>query len=509
MAETWRGEWAKGPRAGEPVAVKKMLPSLARDPAMVEMFVEEARVSVALDHPNLARVFAMGVEDGRPWLAMELVEGLGLDEVLRRSKERGLWHLPVPVAAWVAIEVARALHHAHTRAGDDGVPLGIVHRDVSPDNVVVGLDGVSKLLDFGVAKSQHAGRKETAPGLVKGKYLYFSPEQSRAEALDGRSDVYALGVVLYRLVCGELPFSGAAPIVLRKINEGDYRRPLVVNPALPEALAAAVVRALAVKREDRFPSARELEVALMEVLARVAPDAGPQWVQAYVEWLEDDDAPFPEPMSRWRPKPTERAAEEVAQPPATPAPPPSPSRWAAAVALLALTALGAGAVAWLALAPKLEPPPPAAPPEPVPITSAPPPIASLDAPDENTVPDVQALIPAPRKSPVAASEKVAPEPRVRSCASIISIGDTHNTMERAPRVVLPLRMSSGSDLLIWDSGRDAGAQTRLRDLRYALQRCIEKGGTIETPAATPVSGLHSWQGPLTGDLIARAKVRVR
>src|SRR5688572_14199028 len=141
------------------------------------------------------------------------------------------------MACFIAAEVLRGLQYAHAKAGPNGTPLKIVHRDISPDNLLVGFDGQVKLVDFGVAKARLKGRAETQAGLVKGKMPYFSPEQARGEALDARSDVFAVGVTLYRMVCGRLPFEGLGHFAMVRAQKGDYPPARALNTSVPDSLA--------------------------------------------------------------------------------------------------------------------------------------------------------------------------------------------------------------------------------------------------------------------------------
>ena len=233
------------------VVIKKVLPHLAEDEAFVSAFINEAKLSASLSHGNIAQVFDFGQVDGDYFIAMELVDGRSLAQMLTRAGERGFAKLPVSIACHIAMEILRGLQYAHTRLGEDGKPLLLVHRDVTPENVLIGFEGQTKVVDFGVAKAVQRGRRETEPGLVKGKFQYFSPEQASAQPLDGRSDVWAVGVVLYRMLCGELPFQGQMHAVMFAIVRGNFKPATVLNPNLPSALATVLARAMAVDRPIR------------------------------------------------------------------------------------------------------------------------------------------------------------------------------------------------------------------------------------------------------------------
>jgi serine/threonine-protein kinase len=255
-------------RGGRFVVVKRVLPHVAADSQFIAMFKDEARLAMQLNHPNICHVYAFGQEQGSYFIAMEWVNGMPLSKVLRRARDEG--GLSMPLAMKVIAQVAEALDHAH-RASDQstGEPLGIVHRDVSPQNVMVSYDGVVKLLDFGIAKaSSHSTRTEA--GVVKGKFAYMAPQQCLGEPIDARADVFALGVCLYEVLDGTNPF--------KRQTEFDTMRALVyeeppslneIHPHIPIEVDAIVRRAIAKRPEERFQTAAELQLAIEQVLARM------------------------------------------------------------------------------------------------------------------------------------------------------------------------------------------------------------------------------------------------
>ncbi|NRD50696.1 serine/threonine protein kinase [Corallococcus exiguus] len=262
MAETWRAQLVGDAGVTKPVLIKKVLPEYANDEAFISMFISEARISATLSHGNVAQVFDFGRVDGEYFLAMEFVDGQPLHRVLKRALKSDLGALPVPVAVFIAMEMCRGLHYAHTRMDSSGRPLGIVHRDISPDNVLLGYEGQVKIVDFGIAKAQLIRGFKTAPGVVKGKYLFFSPEQARGEDVDARTDVWATGVVLYELLCGKLPVEGPPHVVMMRVARGEVPAPSVLRPDLPQELNDIVMKALTPDREHRFESSHAFGDAL-------------------------------------------------------------------------------------------------------------------------------------------------------------------------------------------------------------------------------------------------------
>ncbi len=319
MAEIYRARMTAVAGVTKPVVIKKILPGYAGNTAFVSMFVNEARIAAGLSHGNIAQVFDFGEVDGQYFIAMEFVDGQPLSRVLRRAREKGLYTLPQPLALLIAVEVLEGLAYAHTRLDERGRPLHIVHRDVSPQNVLLGYEGQVKLVDFGIAKARLAGRNEAEDGEVMGKYAYFAPEQARGRELDARTDVFAAGVVLYEMLCGRLPFEGKMSDVLRKVALGDFPRPRDLNPDLPPALERILLTALAVEREQRYPTAEAFAEALTRHLHTAAPDVSPRARAHFMGFLfeaelVEDGRPvllpreFLAQMTRWTQGPAERRA---------------------------------------------------------------------------------------------------------------------------------------------------------------------------------------------------------
>ncbi len=285
MAEIYRARYVGAAGVTKPVVIKRILPHYAGDQSFTTMFVNEARIAATLSHGNIAQVFDFGELDGEYFLVMEYVPGQPLSKVLERAKGKGLFALPPPFAVLIAMEICQGLHYAHTRRDEHGRPLNIVHRDVSPQNVIVSYEGQVKLVDFGIAKARNARKGAEAAEAAQGKFNYFAPEQVRGEPLDARTDVFAVGVVLYEMLCGERPFEGKLMKVLEKIAKGEYRRPREVNPDLPSGLEPIVTRALAPEKSARYQSAEALQEALGTYLYTHAPSFAPSSLESLMGYL--------------------------------------------------------------------------------------------------------------------------------------------------------------------------------------------------------------------------------
>ncbi len=260
-------------RPGDPpdraYAVKRMLPTLADEEDLVRMFLDEARLQVQLEHPGIVPVHDLGRIGARYYLAMDYVAGRDLRALLDRTRAGGE-RLPVPLAAHLAWRIADALDHAHRRRDAAGAELRIVHRDVSPANVLVGFDGVPRIIDFGVA--QAGLRRRGRPDVLRGKFGYMSPEMVRGLPVDRRSDVFALGVVLHEMLTGARLFTGPSELaVMERVRACEVRAPSAANRAVAPALDAVVSRALAREPADRFAWASELRDALLPFTRGAAP----------------------------------------------------------------------------------------------------------------------------------------------------------------------------------------------------------------------------------------------
>ncbi|HEX8699771.1 MAG TPA: serine/threonine-protein kinase [Myxococcaceae bacterium] len=289
MAELFRARMTGAAGVSRPVVIKKILSHYAGNAAFVSMFINEARISVGLSHGNIAQVFDFGEVDGEYYLAMEWVHGQPLSRVLRRAREKGLAVLPVPLALQVAIEMLKGLAYAHDKLDESGRPLHIIHRDVSPQNVLLSYEGQVKLVDFGIARALMAGRVTPEADAAQGKYLYFSPEQARGRELDVRADIFAAGVVLYEMLCGQLPWKGERMEVLQRISRGDFPPPRATHPGLPRELDRILCTALAVEREQRYPTAQAFGEALQKYLHTAVPDFAASALAHFLAYLFESE----------------------------------------------------------------------------------------------------------------------------------------------------------------------------------------------------------------------------
>jgi serine/threonine protein kinase len=256
MAEVFKAK-ALGPEGFEKlVAIKRILPSVAEDEEFIRMFVDEAKITSALSHANLAQTFDLGKFKDTWYIAMEYVPGKDLRAIFERLKRRGD-RMPLPLAALVMARVCDGLDYAHRKRDSSGGEMDIVHRDVSPQNVMVSFDGEVKLIDFGIARSANK-LSGTQAGVLKGKLGYMSPEQVRGLPLDRRSDVFAAGVVLYELCTGQRLFAGHSDYgVLQQVQAANVPQPSKVDPLIPPELERILLKALAREPHDRYPFAAD------------------------------------------------------------------------------------------------------------------------------------------------------------------------------------------------------------------------------------------------------------
>lgn len=273
------------------VIVKRILPALAADPHFHNMLVDEAHIAMTLSHGNVAQVLDFGASDGRPFLVMELVDGWDLSTVLGRGNTAS-WPLTLPLGAYVVAQVCRALAYAHGKTRD-GVALGIVHRDISPQNVLLSEQGEVKLTDFGIAKA--LGRREqTQRGVIKGKLDFMSPEQALGQDLDARSDLFAAGAVLYLLVTGRRPFAASDELHgLEKVQRAEFLPADALIPDLPPRINAIINRAMQREPWARYGTADEMLADLEAVLKEELGAPGPSELKLYLAELALRDGGLP------------------------------------------------------------------------------------------------------------------------------------------------------------------------------------------------------------------------
>jgi serine/threonine-protein kinase len=262
MAEIFLARTRSLPGFEKHVVIKRVRRNRTADLDFVRMFLDEARVAATLDHPNIVQIYDVGHVDNEYYIAMEYLRGHNLVELVRAGARVGEPKPPLEHVLAIVSGVCAGLHYAHERRDFDGRSLEIVHRDVTPGNVVVTFDGAVKLVDFGIAKAA-THEVKTRTGMLKGKIGYMSPEQCRGEAVDRRSDVFAVGILLYELTTGKRLYQERSDFdALKKIAEGPVPSPREVLPFYPAALSEIVVRCLRKKPDDRYPTARALHAEL-------------------------------------------------------------------------------------------------------------------------------------------------------------------------------------------------------------------------------------------------------
>jgi serine/threonine protein kinase len=258
---------ASGARA---VVIKKILPHLSEDQGFVGRFADEGKVVVHLQDKNIAQVYEMGEVDEQLFMAMEYVEGKTLAKVESRLRERA-YSFPIELALYVAAETCAGLGYAHTRADAKGTPLQVVHRDISPSNVMITYDGAVKIIDFGAALST-LKEEMTAPRVVIGNLSYMAPEHARKQKVDHRADLFSVGVMLWELIAWQVIPSDGDPVERwRRAARPNFQKPSHFRPGLPRAIDALVMKALSPDARDRFADASAMRAALLAVMAELAP----------------------------------------------------------------------------------------------------------------------------------------------------------------------------------------------------------------------------------------------
>ncbi len=270
MAEVWRAKRSGVEGFEKIVAVKRILPHLSDNKEFVDMFIDEAKMVSSLAHPNIVQIFDLGRIERSYYIAMEFVQGHDLRTIMRQARERGM-RLPLDLSVLIASRVCLALEFAHRKRDDQGRPMMIVHRDVSPQNILISVEGEVKLTDFGIARAASKA-SITDSGVLRGKLLYMSPEQAWGKVVDRRSDIFSLGLVLYEMVTDHKAFAGSSETgILEAVRQCQIAPPTSLNPRIPERLEEVVMMALHREPDYRYQDAGEMYRGLERVLHERQP----------------------------------------------------------------------------------------------------------------------------------------------------------------------------------------------------------------------------------------------
>ncbi len=263
------------------VVIKRILPHWASDPEFIQMLIDEAKIAVLLNHINIVAVFDLGSFESSYFIAMEYLEGFDLKTLLERVIEKEK-RIPPEIACFIAIQGAAGLEYAHQKRDLYGNPLHIVHRDISPHNLLISHEGDVKITDFGIAKATFK-KNFTATGTLKGKLSYMSPEQVRGENLTGQSDLFSLGIVLYEMLTGKKLFTGNTEIeIIDKIRKVEIKKEDLPD-FIPEKLQTILLRSLAAKTVDRYQTAEEMQIDLARFLAEIHPGFLPKDLAKFIQ----------------------------------------------------------------------------------------------------------------------------------------------------------------------------------------------------------------------------------
>jgi len=289
MGEVWLARQQGMSGFEKLVVVKRLLPHLTAEQEFINMFFDEARIAALLNHPNIAQIYDLGEVNGEYFIAMEFVAGENLRTVAQRALD-AKGGMPIALKCRVLADAAAALDFAHLARSPSGAPLNLIHRDVSPQNIIVGFSGAVKLIDFGVAKA--AGKiTRTATGVIKGKYAYMSPEQARGHDLDSRSDIFGLGIVFYEILTSQRLFKrGTDTDTLKAIVYGDVEPPSSIVRGIPRQVDAIVMKALQKNRDDRYQTGGQLQLAIEEFLVRGRLPATSAHLAAYMRELFPEES---------------------------------------------------------------------------------------------------------------------------------------------------------------------------------------------------------------------------
>lgn len=280
----------------KPVVLKRILPALAADPAFVRMLIDEAHIVATLNHSNLVQVLDLGQAGDQFFLVLEFVDGFSLEQVRRRAL-KARTKLPLPLALYIVASLCRALDYVHRRTRN-GEPLGIVHRDVTPQNVLISGEGEVKLADFGIAKAE-GKREKSSTGVIKGKFAYMSPEQAIGGELDARSDLFSVGTLLYILTTGKKPFDAPTDLeTLMQVRRARFEKPSSLVKDFNPEVERFITRALRSERSKRFQSADQMADRLDKILVKLGQPTGPAALKRWLDTLSARDGVRPPSEAR-------------------------------------------------------------------------------------------------------------------------------------------------------------------------------------------------------------------
>jgi len=287
MAEIYRARMASVDGGGRLIVIKRIQAGFGSNKEFLQMFKSEIKVTMGFNHPNIVQLYDFGEENQQPFIAMEFVDGKNLRQIVSRFSELKQT-FPIDLAAYITEQAASGLHYAHSfKDKISGTALNIVHRDISPQNILISFEGSVKVIDFGIAKAT-TNVESTRAGVIKGKPSYLSPEQISGEPLDGRSDIFALGAVLWEMLTGRKLFAGENDLAVLKLIEScqtHVKPPSTLNPKVPKELDYIVLKTLAKQREKRYQTAEELQRALHKFLYAFHPEFNPSDLSYYAKDL--------------------------------------------------------------------------------------------------------------------------------------------------------------------------------------------------------------------------------
>ncbi len=284
MAEIFKGKALDDHGTERPIVIKRILPHIAASPEFVEMLIDEAKIAVMLSHGNIAQVYDLGKVADDYFIVMEYVDGKTLSQIMKRLRTQGKL-MPVPYAVYLIREIAEALDYMHRRTDEEGRPLNIIHRDISPQNAILSTSGTVKIIDFGIAKAKNK-ISTTDSGVLKGKFAYMSPEHAEGLKLDHRTDIFSLGVIFWELLTNQRLFKCKTNLeTVRKVKKAKVPKPSEDRQVVPKDLDRIVLQALARDREKRYASAHDLVLDLTKFLVRHYPNFSPRELVEYLPSL--------------------------------------------------------------------------------------------------------------------------------------------------------------------------------------------------------------------------------